>query len=81
MNNGSGPSGGGYSFNDSSRNTVTRNIAMHNGSSGFNVFFASESNIFTRNHACQNFFGDAFDSSTGAGNTWTDSHFCSSALP
>jgi len=54
---------------------------MHNGSSGFNVFFASELNLFSGNHACQNFFGDAFDSSTGAGNIWSDNHFCNSVLP
>ena len=67
-------------FNNSSRNTVTGNVATNNGSSGFNVFFGSELNLFTRNHACQNFYGDAFDSSTGAGNTWAENHFCNSSL-
>jgi parallel beta-helix repeat protein len=81
VRNGSGPNGGGYAFNNSSRNTVTGNIATNNGSSGFNVFFGSELNLFTANHACRNFFGDAFDSSLGAGNTWIDNHFCNSSLP
>jgi parallel beta-helix repeat protein len=80
VNNGSGPNGGGFAIGPASGNIVTNNIAMHNGSSGFNVFFGSELNLFKRNHACQNFFGDAFDSSTGAGNTWIDNHFCNSAL-
>lgn len=81
VNNGSGPNGGGFSFGPANGNTVTNNVAMHNGSTGFNVFFASELNLFSGNHACQNFFGDAFDSSTGAGNIWSDNHFCNSLLP
>jgi hypothetical protein len=36
--------------------------------------------VFAFDHACQNFFGDAFDTSTGAGNTWRDNMFCNSAL-
>ncbi len=60
---------------------MTGNVATNNGSSGFNVFFGSELNLFTRNHACQNFYGDAFDSSSGAGNTWSDNFFCNSLLP
>jgi nitrous oxidase accessory protein NosD len=81
IHNGEGAEGGGFAFNDSSRNTVTNNSAILNGSSGFNVFFESELNLFTRNFACLNFFGDAFDSSTGAGNTWINNFFCKSALP
>jgi parallel beta-helix repeat protein len=80
MNNGEGPAGGGFVFNNSSGNTVTNNIAKRNGSTGFNVFFGSELNLFSGNHACKNFFGDAFDSSIGLGNTWIDNDFCNSAL-
>ena len=77
-NNGTQGNGTGFNFNDSSRNTVSNNRAFHNGGVGFFTFFGSEFNVFTGNRACQNFYVDALDTSTGAGNTWSDNHFCTS---
>jgi len=80
--NGQGPNGGGFSFNDAFRNRVANNFAMDNGSTGFHLFFRNESNVFTKNHACGNYYTDALDQSVGAvPNTWSQDHFCSSALP
>lgn len=75
-NNGSPGNGSGFNFNNSSSNTVTGNAAFHNGGVGFFAFFASQFNVFTQNRGCQNFFVDALDISTGAGNTWTNNAFC-----
>jgi parallel beta-helix repeat protein len=80
--NGSGPDGGGFSFSDALRNRVAFNDAMDNGSTGFNLFFRNEANVFTKNHACGNYFPDALDASVGAvPNTWDKNHFCNSTLP
>ena len=68
--------GGGFWFNDSSNNTVTSNVANSNGSIGFFLFFASQMNVLAQNSACGNVGVDAQDSSTGAGNTWRENHFC-----
>jgi parallel beta-helix repeat protein len=80
-NNGTPGNGSGFSFNNSSGNTVSNNIAIHNGGVGFFVFFDSELNLFTANRGCVNFYVDAADHSTGAGNTWTDNDFCTSEGP
>jgi parallel beta-helix repeat protein len=77
-NNGIPGNGVGFNFNDSSNNTVSGNVAIHSGGVGFFVFFGSEFNVFTGNRACQSFFVDAADISTGAGNTWTNNAFCTS---
>jgi parallel beta-helix repeat protein len=66
----------GFCFNDSSSNTVSHNGAFRNGGVGFFTFFGSELNVFSGNRGCQNFFVDAADISTGAGNTWIDNRFC-----
>lgn len=75
-NNGVPGNGFGLEFNDSSSNTVTGNAAFHNGGVGIFVFLGSQLNLFTQNRGCQNFFVDALDISTGAGNTWFDNVFC-----
>jgi parallel beta-helix repeat protein len=80
-NNGTPGDGVGFNFNDSSSNTVSDNLAFRNGGVGFFTFFGSEFNVFTGNRACQNFFVDAADISTGAGNTWSNNNFCTSDLP
>jgi parallel beta-helix repeat protein len=79
-NNGSQGNGSGFSFNNSSSNTVSYNIAIHNGGVGFFAFFDSELNLFTQNRGCANFYVDAADNSTGAGNTWTENDFCTSEV-
>jgi parallel beta-helix repeat protein len=79
-NNGSQGNGSGLSFNNSSGNTVSYNIAMHNGGVGFFAFFNSELNLFTQNRGCANFYVDAADHSTGAGNTWIENDFCTSEV-
>ena len=75
-NNGTPGNGTGFNFNNSSSNTVSHNIAIHNGGVGFFAFFDSELNLFTQNRGCANFYVDAADNSTGAGNTWTENDFC-----
>jgi parallel beta-helix repeat protein len=75
-NNGTPGNGTGFNFNNSPGNTVSDNIAIHNGGVGFFVFFGSELNLFTLNRACANFYVDAADISTGAGNSWTNNEFC-----
>jgi parallel beta-helix repeat protein len=79
--NGSPGNGTGFNFNDSSRNTVSRNVAFHNGGVGFYAFFGSELNTFSADRGCQNFYVDALDQSTGAGNVWTGNSFCTSDVP
>jgi hypothetical protein len=74
--NGTPGNGCGFCFNDSSSNTVSQNNAFRNGGVGFYAFFGSELNVFSGNRGCQNFFVDALDLSTGAGNTWIDNRFC-----
>jgi parallel beta-helix repeat protein len=79
-NNGTPGNGSGFAFNDSSGNFVSANVARHNGGVGFFTFFVSELNVFTMNRGCHNFFVDAADISTGAGNTWSDNDFCTSEV-
>lgn len=76
-NNGTPGNGSGFSLNSSSSNTFSENLAFRNGGVGFFAFFESEFNVFAGNRACHSFYVDAADTSTGAGNTWTDNHFCS----
>jgi len=78
-NNGTPGNGCGFCFNDSSNNSVTENQAFRNGGVGFFAFFGSELNVFSGNRGCQNFFVDALDISTGAGNTWIDNRFCTTS--
>jgi parallel beta-helix repeat protein len=79
-NNGTPGNGSGFSLNSSSSNTFSQNRAIRNGGVGFFAFFQSELNVFVGNRACQSFYVDAADVSTGAGNTWTDNNFCTSGL-
>jgi parallel beta-helix repeat protein len=76
--NGTPGNGTGFAFNSSSGNTVSRNVALKNGGVGFHVFLLSQSNTFTQNVACGNFFTDAADISTGSGNNWSNNAFCKS---
>jgi parallel beta-helix repeat protein len=75
-NNGTRGNGCGFCFNDSSSNSVAHNQAFRNGGFGFYAFFGSQFNVFSGNRGCQNFFVDALDASTGAGNTWINNRFC-----
>jgi parallel beta-helix repeat protein len=78
-NNGTPGNGCGFCFNDSSNNSVSQNQAFRNGGVGFFAFFGSQFNVFSRNHGCRNFFVDALDISTGAGNAWIDNRFCTTS--
>jgi parallel beta-helix repeat protein len=75
-NNGAPGNGFGFEFGDASSNTVTGNAAFHNSGVGFFAFFGSQFNLITQNKGCQNFYVDAADISTGAGNTWSNNAFC-----
>jgi parallel beta-helix repeat protein len=75
-NNGTPGNGSGFSVNNSSGSSFSRNVALNNGGVGFFVFFLSQSNTFTLNVGCGNFFVDAADISTGSGNTWSNNAFC-----
>jgi parallel beta-helix repeat protein len=75
-NNGTPGNGTGFNLNTSSANVFSGNTAIHSGGVGFYAFFDSSLNTFIGNRACQSYFVDAADASTGAGNTWTNNNFC-----